>query len=51
MKDDVVIVGAARTAVGSFNGAFGSRRHMSSAQPPSRLLSRAQASRASASPK
>ena len=24
MKDDVVIVGAARTAVGSFNGAFGS---------------------------
>ena len=22
MKDDVVIVGAARTAVGSFNGAF-----------------------------
>src|SRR5215212_3192755 len=24
MKDDVVIVGAARTAVGAFNGAFGS---------------------------
>jgi hypothetical protein len=24
MKDDIVIVGAARTAVGAFNGAFGS---------------------------
>jgi acetyl-CoA C-acetyltransferase len=23
MKDDIVIVGAARTAVGAFNGAFG----------------------------
>ena len=24
MQDDIVIVGAARTAVGAFNGAFGS---------------------------
>ena len=51
MKDDIVIVGAARTPVGAFNGAFGSlpAHELGKAAIPRR--SSAPASRAAGSPK
>ncbi len=51
MSESIVIVGAARTPMGGFQGDFSSSRRTTSAAPPSRPPSSAPASRPTASAK